>query len=96
MRHFRTRRYGPFEDTRRKRLALARKQRLEREKLPLFSEMIAEEQPDADTVMAQRAEQAVIWEQNTRGRRAANWRRARSRLFAYGDNIRRNPAGTLE
>ncbi|PBB29770.1 hypothetical protein [Mesorhizobium sp. WSM3882] len=89
MRHFRTRRYGPFEDTRRKRLALARKQRLEREKLPLFSEMIAEEQPDADTVMAQRAEQAVIWEQNTRGRRAANWRRARSRLFAYGDNIRK-------
>lgn len=88
MRFVRQRRYGPFEDTRRKRLALARKQRLERERLPLFSEMIAEQQPDADTVMADRAEKWVLWEQENRNRRAANWRRARARLFSYGDNVR--------
>jgi hypothetical protein len=33
-----------FEDTSRKRLAFARKQRLERESLPLFDDQIAEEQ----------------------------------------------------
>jgi hypothetical protein len=37
-----------FEDTSRKRLAFARKQRLERESLPHFSDRIAEEQHGAD------------------------------------------------
>ncbi|WP_299940024.1 class I SAM-dependent methyltransferase [uncultured Nitratireductor sp.] len=44
MRFHRREAYGPYEDTRRKRLALARKQRLEREKYPLLSEIIAEQQ----------------------------------------------------
>lgn len=89
MRFTRKQRYGPYEDTLRKRAALARKQRLERERLPLLAEMIAEQQPDADTVMAERAVKWTLWEQETRDRRAANWRRARAQLFAYGDNIRR-------
>lgn len=88
MRFTRTRSYGPFEDTRRKRLALARKQRLEREALPLFAEQIAEQQPDADTVMAQRAVQWDQYQQATRDRKAARWREARRRLFSYGDNVR--------
>lgn len=88
MRFNRMPRYGPFEDTRRKRAALARKQRLEREKFPLFAEQIAEQQPDADTVMAQRAVMAERQEQENRRKRAANWRRARAKLYSYGDNIR--------
>lgn len=38
----------PFEDTTRKRAALARKQRLEREALPLFSNQIAVQQRGTD------------------------------------------------
>ena len=38
----------PFEDNTRKRAALIRKQRLEREALPLFSTQIAVQQPDVD------------------------------------------------
>lgn len=88
MRFIRTQHYGPFEDTRRKRLALARKQRLEREALPLFAEQIATEQPNADVVMAQRAIQWDEYQQRTRDAKAAKWREARRRLFSYGDNIR--------
>lgn len=88
MRFARAERSGPFEDTRRKRLALARKQRLEREKLPLLAELIAERQPDADTVMVQRATEWARWQQEVRDRRAAEWRRARGRLAAYGPNVR--------
>lgn len=89
MRFNRTPDHGPFEDTRRKRLALARKQRLEREKFPLLADQIAEQQPDADTVMAQRAEDWDRWQQANRDRKAAAWRRARAQLFAHGDNLRR-------
>lgn len=79
---------SPFEDTRRKRLALARKQRLERESLPLFAEQIAAEQPDADTVMAQRSDLWGRQQQANRERQAANWRRARTQLASYSDNVR--------
>lgn len=89
MRFNRRQDYGPFEDTRRKRIALARKQRLERERFPLLAELIAEKQPDADTVMRERAERWVQWEQDYRQRQADLWRRARRRLWSYGDNTRR-------
>lgn len=78
----------PFEDTRRKRLALARSQRLQRERYPLFADMIAEHQPDADTVMAKRAADWMEWTKRDRARRAADWRRARRKLASYGDNVR--------
>jgi hypothetical protein len=81
-------RHGPFQDTSRKRAALARKQRLEREKLPLFSTQIAEQQKDADTVMEERAAKWAIWQQDHRDKKASLWRKARARLFAYGDNVR--------
>ncbi|MDG3575997.1 hypothetical protein P7F60_06350 [Rhizobium sp. YJ-22] len=88
MRFVKATRHGPFEDTSRKRAALARKQRMERERLPLFAEVIAEQQPDADTVMAKRAVQWDQWQQEHRDQRAQLWRRARQRLFGYGNNIR--------
>jgi len=79
----------PFEDTTRKRAAFARKQRLERESLPLFASEIAENQHSADEEMARRA---VSWDQvqqSSRNRRAADWRRFRARLFAFPDALRR-------
>lgn len=88
MRFRRWRRVEPFNDTSRKRAAFARSQRLQREKLPLFADLIAEAQHDVDTEMARRA----IWwpEQQQAGRdaRAAEWRRARARLFAHGGSVR--------
>lgn len=88
MRFTRKPHFGPYEDTRRKRLALARKQRLERERLPLFAEQIAAEQPDADTVMAERAVKWELYKQEDRDKRAARWRVARAKLFEYGPNVR--------
>ena len=89
MRFNRCQNYGPFEDTRRKRLALARKQRLEREKFPLLAELIAEQQPDADSVMRERADQWARWMQDRRQRQADLWRQARRKLWSYSGNVRR-------
>jgi len=74
----------PYEctDTPRKRAALRRKQRREREALPLFAEQIAEEQPSEDEEMAHRtvasAAQAARW----RDDRAPQWRKARCMIDA--------------
>lgn len=88
MRFGRMSRFPEFTDTSRKRAALRRRQRLDREKLPLFSALIAETQPDEDTVMAQRAERWEIMEEEQRQRRADDWRRARRRLAEVGGNMR--------
>lgn len=72
----------PFTDTPRKRAALRRRQRLEREALPLFAEQIAAEQPEEDDVMRLRALRWAVSEQRTRDARAARWREARRRLAA--------------
>ena len=50
----RFKRYGryPFNDTPRKRAAVLRKQRNEREALPLFADQIAGEQPSVDAEVA--------------------------------------------
>ncbi|XUM25069.1 hypothetical protein ACRAVF_33940 (plasmid) [Bradyrhizobium oligotrophicum S58] len=78
-----------FEDTRRKRLALARSQRMQRDRLPLFAELIAENQPSADVEMERRAADWIEWTKRDRARRARDWRRARAKLAGYGDNVRR-------
>lgn len=88
MKFYKAERHGPFEDTTRKRSALARKQRLEREKLPLFAEIIAEKQLDADTIMAARAVNHERWQQSFRDDRAQQWRKARKRFFSHGENLR--------
>jgi len=72
----------PYGDTSRKRAAFLRKQRLQREALPLFAEQIAAGQHSVDEEMARRA----IWwdeaERHRRDQRAAWWRKGRARLFA--------------
>lgn len=79
----------PYRDTSRKRAAFKRKQRLEREALPLFAEMIAARQHSVDEEMARRH---VWWdeqEHEQRALRAGRWRAARSRLFALPYDLRR-------
>lgn len=79
----------PYRDTSRKRAAFNRKQRLEREALPLFAGMIADRQHSVDEEMARRH----IWwnerEREQRAARAARWRDARVRLFALSKPMRR-------
>lgn len=77
-----------YRETPRKRAAFLRKQRLEREALPLFAEAIAGRQHGVDEEMARRR---VWWderEQEQRTARAARWREARARLFALPDLLR--------
>jgi hypothetical protein len=78
----------PFEDTSRKRAAFFRKQRLEREALPLFADHIAAQQPDVDDEMRHRAVRWSVSQQDSRDQRAASWREARRRLFALDDDLR--------
>lgn len=78
-----------YRDTSRKRSAFLRKQRFERDALPLFPDMVAEHQHSVDEEMARRA---VWWdetERDGRNRRAARWRKARARLFALPGDLRR-------
>ncbi|HZU91402.1 MAG TPA: hypothetical protein VE993_19275 [Stellaceae bacterium] len=89
MRFRRWPRVSAFEDTPRKRAALARSQEAQRERLPLLRELIAERQPGADEVMAQRAERWAKAQQEERDRRAQLWRQARAQLAGYGDDLRR-------
>jgi hypothetical protein len=77
-----------FEVTPRKRSAFARKQRLEREALPLFADHIAEQQHDVEVEMRQRAERWSVSQQAVRNQRAASWRAARLRLFALDHDFR--------
>ncbi len=78
-----------YRDTSRKRAAFARKQHLDREALPLFAAEIAASQRGVEDEMAHRALAWDAAERETRRRRAASWRRARARLFALPDALRR-------
>lgn len=69
-----------FVDTSRKRAAVLVSQRRAREKLPLFGELIAEEQPEVDAVMEARARHWIARERTTRTERATLWWAARARL----------------
>lgn len=82
MRFARASRVTAYEPTSRKRSAVVRRQRLERERLPLFAAEIAEGQADPDQVLADRA---VSWVEHQRQRRAQlarDWWRARAELRA--------------
>lgn len=78
-----------FQDTRRKRLAFARKQQNERAKYPLFAEQIEAEQHDVDTEMRMRQDSWSRRQTTDRARRAADWRRARAALATYPVEERR-------
>lgn len=77
-----------FTDTSRKRAALRRKQRLEREALPLLADLVAEAQPSEDEVMSARAVQWLEQERRSRARRADRWCEARRRLSGFSANER--------
>lgn len=72
-----------FSDTPRKRAALERKQRMEREAMPLFAAQVAAEQSSADDIMSARAQAWERAEREGRARDAADWRRARAKLAGY-------------
>lgn len=74
MHHKKIARHG-FADT-------SGKQRLEREALPLFADLIAQAQPGEDAVMQDRASRWAQSQQRTRDARAARWSEARRRLAA--------------
>jgi len=67
-----------FQDTRLKRLALARKQAKERAAYPLFSDEIAAGQPLVDDVMEQRAQTWRAQCRQERQREAYKWRTAQA------------------
>ncbi len=81
-------RVSAYDDTPRKRAALARAQQAQRDKFPLLAPLIVERQPSADAEMARRAAWWPEVQQRGRDRRARDWRRARARLAGYGDNLR--------
>lgn len=81
-------RVSAYEDTPRKRAAFERGQRQRRQHLPLLAELVREGQHDADTEMAHRAAWWPELQQDGRDRRARDWRRARSRLAGFGDDLR--------
>lgn len=89
MRFTRARRVEGYTETARKRAAVLISQRRQREKLPLFAPLIAEEQPSVDDVIAQRHAYWPVAQQKRRDERAAAWREARAAVFALPDDIRR-------
>ncbi|MET0528613.1 MAG: hypothetical protein ABW003_09755 [Microvirga sp.] len=88
MRFRRTSRPEPYQDTTRKRAAFLRKQRHQREDLPLFADQIAAAQHDVDEEMARRTTWWAERECDRRRQRAADWRAARARLFALDPKLR--------
>jgi hypothetical protein len=74
--------------TDRKRAAAARLQRRQRERLPLLGSLIAETQPDIDTLMSNRVDSFERSEQAWRDRMARKWRAARRQLDAFKPAIR--------
>lgn len=88
MRFKRWMRITPYDDTTRKRAALVRKMRMQREQLPLFADLVAAGQPDVNTEMERRAIAWVDDQQARRDHQAANWRRARAAVAALNPNLR--------
>lgn len=78
----------PYRDTSRKRAAFHRKQRLEREALPLFADDIAATQHGVDEEIARRTIWWDEYERDRRNQRAAWWRKGRAQLFALPDPLR--------
>ena len=83
-------RFGKYEfrDTERKRAAFARKQKAEREALPLIADQVAAEQIDVDEEMTARRLQWERQQATDRKRRADKWREARRRLNGYQEPAR--------
>jgi hypothetical protein len=78
-----------FKRTRRKDLAAERKMRLEREAMPLLAELIRENQPPLDGIMADRERRWIESEQKNRANRAKRWREARKLIAAMSPEKRK-------
>lgn len=72
-----------FQDTQRKRAALARKQARERAAYPLFATDIAAEQQSVDQVMADRSRLWAVQFARDRARVCESWLKARRLLRSY-------------
>ncbi|WP_020201350.1 hypothetical protein [Cupriavidus sp. WS] len=88
MRFLRTERYEPLTFSARKQAAFARKQQRERNRYPLFTEHIAEEQHSPEEEFERRRRQSEMYEQRLRDFTAGVWRRARALYFAQPEAIR--------
>lgn len=88
MRFSRGFRVTAYEPTSRKLAAVKRRQRLDREKFPLFADEIAEGQPDPEQVLIDRAVHWVERQQARRDDLAQQWREARAQLRALPDDRR--------
>jgi len=82
-------RYGPFVETDRKRAAVLRAQKRERDSLPLFAADIARSQPTVDEIMLDRALEWALDEQAARDRLARRWRIIRRDIAALPQSDRR-------
>ena len=76
--------------TDRKRAAVVRLHKRQRDHLPLLGSLIAETQPGVEEVMTERVATWIRCEQAERDRRAASWRRARRLLDAHEPVTRRS------
>lgn len=88
MRFSRGFRVTAYEPTSRKLAAVKRRQRLDREKFPLFADEIAEGQPDPEQVLIDRAVHWIERQQARRDDLAQQWREARAQLRALPDDRR--------
>ena len=88
MRHARVERSPEYVVTGRKLAALLRRQRIEREALPLFRELVREGQKAPAEVFRDRKAESVQSEAERRQREAAGWRKARAMLFSFSANER--------
>jgi hypothetical protein len=84
-------RYGRFESlvmTNRKVSAFARKQAKELARYPLFSDHVANEQPDIDTEIAGRIRYISRVEATMRSHLARTWRKSRARYFSLNEETK--------
>ena len=85
---FTTRPRCEYTVTDRKRAAVLRLQRRQRDSLPLLAPLFAETQPGIDEVMTTRVANWITSEQANRDRRARSWRRARQALDQHAPATR--------
>ena len=77
-----------YEATSRKSAAIRRRQAQERAALPLFASQIAAEQPSVEQVHERRRQAWAEQQDETRARRAAQWRRGRAELASLERDTR--------
>lgn len=89
MRFTRTRwRFEERELSRRRRAAILNSQKRQRDRLPLFAEIVAEAQKSVEETAVEQNLAEASWVEECRDRRARWWHQARAELFSLSDNER--------